>query len=135
MICLNVIDENEGGQHLTHYNEKKKFTNHGLIDAFNVLKKIPVPIKLSESLVNSLSPCPPAKYQVMEVTDSCSIKEFVENNGIKFCLGFSFYEFNKPEIIADDKMLVLRNKLTGETFEGEASRQIMGIKTGLPKNR
>ena len=58
----------------------------------------------------------------MDVLDNCSVKDFVEANNIKFQLGFAFYEFNKPEIIADDKLIILRNKVTGETFEGEATR-------------
>ena len=58
----------------------------------------------------------------MDVPDNCSVKDFVETNNITFQLGFAFYEFNKPEIIADDKLIILRNKVTGETFEGDVTR-------------
>ncbi|OQV14335.1 hypothetical protein BV898_11453 [Hypsibius exemplaris] len=77
--------------------------------------------------VTDLRPCPPSKYQVLEVTAAVSIKAFVQSEGLTFKTGKGFYEFTKPEQISAKKEIVLMKTSTGELFEGAAARAIAGI--------
>lgn len=71
--------------------------------------------------------CSPAKYQVLNVDEDCSIREFVERRGLRFKVGKGFYEFTKPETISSKKEVVLMKKDSGELFEGEVARKIAGL--------
>ena len=53
-----------------------------------------VPRRGSEGAVR---PCAPSKFQVLEVAEPASIKQFVEDMGLIFKSGKGFYEFTKPE--------------------------------------
>lgn len=44
--------------------------------------------------------------------------------------GRGFYEFTKPENVAEGKLILLMKKETGEIYEGDIAREI----AGLPKN-
>lgn len=76
---------------------------------------------------NLLRSCPPAKYQILTVDEDCSIKSFVEGRGLSFKAGKGFYEFTKSETIGAKKEVVLMKKDTGELFEGEVARKIIGL--------
>ena len=76
---------------------------------------------------SKLSGCPPAKYQILQVDEDCSIKSFVESRGLKFKVGKGFYEFTKIETIGSNKEVVLMKKATGELFEGETARAMIGL--------
>src|SRR6185503_9606845 len=62
-------------------------------------------------------PCPPAKYQLLNVGADASIKDFVLSNNLKFKTGKGFYEFTKSETITPKKEIILMKKETGELFE------------------
>jgi hypothetical protein len=74
-----------------------------------------------------LRACPPAKYQILTVDEDCSIKSFVEGRGLAFKAGKGFYEFTKTESIGGKKEVVLMKKDSGELFEGEVARRIIGL--------
>jgi hypothetical protein len=80
-----------------------------------------------------LKSCPPAKYQVLQVDEDCSIKSFVEGRGLSFKAGKGFYEFTKSETIGSNKEVILMKKDTGELFEGEVARAIIGLKNESKK--
>lgn len=94
-------------------------------------------IHVEEKSVGSLLlPCPSAKYQLLNVPADMSIKAFVESqDGLKFKAGSGFYEYTKPELISDKKLIVLQNKITGELFEGDAARSIAGITAEYAKKK
>lgn len=77
--------------------------------------------------VSKLVKCPPAKYQILHVDADTSIKEYVVANGLEFKTGKGFYEFTKPETISSKKHVVLQHKVTGELFDGEEARSIIGL--------
>jgi len=52
---------------------------------------------------------------------------FVKGRGLTFKAGKGFYEFTKSETISEKKEVVLMKKETGELFEGEAARAIIGL--------
>ena len=74
-----------------------------------------------------LRACPPAKYQLLVVDDDCSIKSFVEGRGLAFKAGKGFYEFTKSETIGAKKEVVLMRKDSGEFFEGDVARRMIGL--------
>lgn len=76
---------------------------------------------------DKITPCPPAKYQLLHVDNNDSIKNFVLANGLTFKTGKGFYEFTKPELISPKKMVVLMKKDTGELYEGHKARSIAKI--------
>jgi hypothetical protein len=77
-----------------------------------------------------LKPSPPSRFQIFEVDETCGIKEFCQKMGITFAIGRGFYEFTKPEIIQDNKEIILMDKETKELYEGSVARIIAGIGFG-----
>lgn len=66
----------------------------------------------------------------MEVDNDISIKAFVLENGLTFKTGRGFYEFTKTETIQGKKEIVLMDRSTGDLFEGEAAREMLGLPMG-----
>jgi hypothetical protein len=79
---------------------------------------------------SKLIACAPAKYQVLHVDSDISIKSFVESNGLQFKKGKGFYEFTKTETIQSGKELVLMHKSSGELFEGDSVKTMLGLGSG-----
>ncbi|MER3494407.1 MAG: hypothetical protein C4323_20370 [Mastigocladus sp. ERB_26_2] len=73
---------------------------------------------------------PPGRFQVLEVDKDISIKVFVEENNLNFKVGRGFYEFTKTETIQGHKEIILMDRTTGDLFEGEAAREMLGLPVG-----
>ena len=71
---------------------------------------------------DEIVPCNSAKFQILDVDEDCSIKEFVEKMGLPFKRGRGFYEFTKAETIQQNKEIILMKKDTGELYEGLGAR-------------
>jgi hypothetical protein len=69
----------------------------------------------------------PGRFQILEVDNNISIKAFVLENGLTFKVGRGFYEFTKTETIQGHKEIILMDRKTGDLFEGEAAREMLGI--------
>lgn len=74
-----------------------------------------------------LRPVPPARFQILNVANNCSITQFVRDQGVEFKVGRGFYQFTKPEDIAPTKQIILRKKGTGELFQGRKARLMAKI--------
>ncbi|MDM9384235.1 VWA domain-containing protein [Chlorogloeopsis sp. ULAP01] len=72
----------------------------------------------------------PGRFQVLEVDKDISIKVFVLENGLNFKVGRGFYEFTKTETIQGYKEIILMERTTGDLFEGEAAREMLGLPVG-----
>jgi hypothetical protein len=72
----------------------------------------------------------PGRFQVLEVDKDISIKAFVLENGLNFKVGRGFYEFTKTETIQGYKEIILMERTTGDLFEGEAAREMLGLPVG-----
>jgi hypothetical protein len=72
----------------------------------------------------------PGRFQILEVDNEISIKAFVLENGLAFKTGRGFYEFTKIETIQGKKEIVLMERSTGDLFEGEAAREMLGLPMG-----
>lgn len=90
-------------------------------------KIIPDNVAVSEA---DLKPCLPTRFQVLNVSSDMGIQAFCDDMGINFVRGRGFYEFTKPEIIQNNKEIVLMDKATGNLYEGDVARRIANI----PKN-
>lgn len=73
---------------------------------------------------------PSGRFQVLEVDKDISIKAFVLENGLNFKVGRGFYEFTKTETIQGNKEIILMERTTGDLFEGEAAREMLGLPVG-----
>ncbi len=73
---------------------------------------------------------PPGRFQVLEVDKDGPIKDFVQENGLAFKTGRGFYEFTKTETIQGSKEIILMDKATGDFFEGEKARELLGLPAG-----
>jgi hypothetical protein len=69
----------------------------------------------------------PSRFQILDVDNDCSIKAFVEDNGLTFKKGRGFYEFTKRVTIQDYKEVIIQDTDTGEMFSGDKAREILGI--------
>jgi hypothetical protein len=72
-------------------------------------------------------PCNPAKFQVFDVDEKISIKDFVNKLGLTFKTGKGFYEFTKSESISDGKEIILMEKATGNLYEGRGARKLANL--------
>jgi len=73
----------------------------------------------------------PSRFQILYVDRDCSIKDFVQENGLRFNIGRGFYEFTKSVVIQDYKEVIIQDKRNGEMFSGEKAREILGIPIGI----
>lgn len=72
----------------------------------------------------------PGRFQVLDVDKDSPIKGFVLENGLNFKTGRGFYEFTKTETIQGYKEIILMERTTGDLFEGEAAREMLGLSAG-----
>jgi len=72
----------------------------------------------------------PGRFQVLDVDGDCSIRNFVEDNGLLFQPGKGFYEFTKSVLVQEKKEVVLVHKRTGDMFSGARSRNMLGLPYG-----
>lgn len=72
----------------------------------------------------------PGRFQILEVDQDISIKVFVGENNLNFKIGRGFYEFTKTETIQGHKEIILMDRTTGDLFEGEAAREMLGLPVG-----
>ncbi len=82
-----------------------------------------------------LKPSPPSRFQVIPVNNDEDIQSFASNNGLVFERGKGFYHFQKPELIQKNKEIVLREKSTGDFFEGNMCRKMLNLITYDEKKR
>jgi len=78
---------------------------------------------------SKLVPVHPSRFQVLEVPVACSIKDFVEENGLKFKTGRGFYEFTKTVTVQPYKEVVLVNAASGAMMGGKEARGMLGLST------
>ncbi|KAI6183767.1 VWA domain-containing protein [Aphelenchoides bicaudatus] len=77
----------------------------------------------------NMNVCLPGRFQVLEVDEDTPIKDFVVKQGADFKKGRGFYQFTKPETVQHYKEIVLMCKSTGDMFEGDYARTLLGLPT------
>ncbi len=75
------------------------------------------------------------RFQIFDVDRDCSIRDFVEENGITFRTGRGFYQFTKPVNIQDYKQVVAEDKFDGSILTNENARDALGIPASTCRTR
>jgi hypothetical protein len=101
--------------------------NRSLNKMFNTMLKRQDTTEYGEADLHAVSP---GRFQVLEVDREVPIKQFVLDNGATFKKGRGFYEFTKTETIQGYKEIILMDKATGDFFEGEKAREMLGLPIG-----
>lgn len=146
-ICMQVQGEDE----LVKYEQEVTKNRGGMMPialraAFDIMlrrESAPAPMTETEYAAHfrrswatddtdaeDLRPCPPAKFQIIEVERDSPIADFVRSHGLMFHEGDGFYEWMKPETIQAYKKVVLMERSTGNLFEGARARVMAGIPLG-----
>ena len=76
---------------------------------------------------DKLEPVHPSRFQVLDVDEKASIKEFVNDNSLTFKTGRGFYEFTKTVTVQPYKEVVLMDQETGAMFSGDDARTMIGL--------
>jgi len=71
-----------------------------------------------------------ARFQRIEVDNDTVIKDLVESNGLVFQKGRGFYEFTKRETIQASKEIVILDTESGDMYQGDAAREVLGLPHG-----
>ena len=82
---------------------------------------------------DGLVPVIPGRFQTMTVDENCAIKEFVQDNGLKFKIGRGFYELSKAEDVQQYKEIILQNKETGLMYNGAQVREYLKLAPQIVK--
>ncbi|MCL2697309.1 MAG: VWA domain-containing protein [Oscillospiraceae bacterium] len=76
---------------------------------------------------DGLVPVPEGRFQIIEVPENCTIRDFVELNGIKFKKGRTFYELTKAETVQQYKEVILEDKETRDLYTGAQVREYLKL--------
>ena len=76
----------------------------------------------------------PSRFQATYIDHDQSIRDYVEDLGIKFRPGRGFYEFTKSVKVQPHKEVVLQDKITGDMFTGARARKILNLPDGVTKS-
>jgi hypothetical protein len=72
---------------------------------------------------NNLERAPDGKYQMIIVTGTPAIKQFVQDQNLPFKTGSGYYQLQKKETISAKKSILLRHKQLEDIYEGDVARQ------------
>jgi predicted DNA-binding WGR domain protein len=129
-MVMAVCYRQSGEEQLQRYEEEVKTQgrmNRGLNRIFSTMLGRAATTAVSET---DLSAVPPGRFQVLDVDEDAAIKEFVLANGLTFKTGRGFYEFTKKETIQGHKEIILMDRASGDFFEGEKARDLLGLPVG-----
>jgi len=101
--------------------------NRGMRKIFNTILKREATAEMASA---DLRAVPPGRFQILDIDKDVPIKNFVQENGLNFKVGRGFYEFTKTETIQGHKEIVLMDRSTGDLFEGESARDLLGLPMG-----
>lgn len=91
------------------------------IDAVNV-----------KTVHENLTPLRKSAYDIFPVHHDAAIKEYVPTRtGKSYTVGKGYYQLTKTETIQAQKEIVIREKVTGEVYSGDAARDLIGLPRDL----
>lgn len=87
--------------------------------------------KLSfEALTAMLVPVEVGKFVELTIKKKMPIRDFVQGQGYTYVVGRAFYQHTKSETISTKKRILLQENVSGQLYEGNAVRQILGLAKG-----
>lgn len=125
-----AIAYHQGGEtQLNDFEEKVKVASGGHLTSsmksiFSALRRDPTSGRYVKVDARSSEA---GRFQVIPVDADTEIRQFVVDQGLTFAKGKGYYEFTKKETIQAKKKVVLLEKASGEIFEGDAVRQLLGL--------
>jgi hypothetical protein len=130
-LLLAVTYQQVSPEALSAYEEevvtKKKMTR-SMADIFSRLSKRDPSTgrfrKVDARAVNA------GRFQQIDVDIDVAIKDLVELNGLVFERGRGFYEFTKRETIQKTKEVVIMDVNSGDMYQGDAARDVLGLPHG-----
>lgn len=129
-VFLAVCYQQSSDEQLQNYEQEilnQGRMNRNLNNIFNTMLER----KGDDSFTTShLNPVSAGRFQVLDIDQNISIKNFVLENGLTFKKGRGFYEFTKTETIQAKKEIILMDRKTGDLFAGDCVRDMLG----LPQN-
>jgi hypothetical protein len=129
-MVLAVCYKQSSDEQLQQYEQEVKTQgrmNRGLNRMFSTMLNRTLPAEMAEADLHAVAP---GRFQVLEVDKEVPIKAFVEENGLGFKKGRGFYEFTKTETVQGYKEIILMDRATGDLFEGERARELLGLPAG-----
>jgi hypothetical protein len=84
-------------------------------------------VSFTSTRTDGLTPVRASRFQVLDVDEDASIKDFVLDAGAEFATGRGFYEFTKSVKIQSHKEVILVETTTGDMFSGAEAREILGL--------
>jgi hypothetical protein len=129
-LFLAVCYQQSSDEQLVNYERElidKGRMSRGLNKIFNTMLEREASSLYEPSTLKAVTP---GRFQVLEVDNDISIKAFVLENALTFKTGRGFYEFTKTETIQAKKQVILMDRNTGDLFEGEAAREMLGLPEG-----
>ena len=130
-LLIAVAYQQQGAEYLQRYEEEvvkeKKMTRSmaGIFDALS--KRDPKTGRFRKTDARAVAP---GRFQTIAVDYDTPIKDLVTSNGLVFEKGRGFYEFTKKETIQHHKEVIILNNETGDMYEGEAAREVLGLPAG-----
>jgi len=70
------------------------------------------------------------KFVEFQVKKRVGIRDFIQSHGLVYIIGRAFYQHTKTETISFKKQIVLKGKVSGVIYEGEAARVMVGLRKG-----
>ncbi len=98
--------------------------NRNMDQVFATLTGRPIAASFKEA---DLDTVPAGRFQTLSVSTDMAIKPFVQQQGLGFMKGAGFYQFTKAETVQSYKEVILRDKLTGDFYCGDAARKRIGL--------
>jgi len=88
----------------------------------------PISVQAAKSIQDDgLIAVPEGRFQVIEVPENCTIRGFIESNGIKFRKGRTFYELTKAETVQQYKEIIIEDKATRDLYTGAQVREYLKL--------
>lgn len=85
-----------------------------------------------DALAALLDPVEAGKFVELTIKKKMPIRDFVQGHGYTYVIGRAFYQHTKSEAISMRKKILLQDKVSGQLYEGNAVRQMLGLTKGSP---
>ena len=130
-MLIAIAFQQQGGEALQRYEEevvaKKKMTR-SLSGIFDKLSRRDPSTGRYRSI--DARAVEAGRFQQIEVDADQPIQNLVQSMGLLFQRGRGFYEFTKRETIQAKKEIVILDQETGDMYQGEAAREVLGLPVG-----
>lgn len=131
-MMIAMVYQQQGPEALQKYEEEvtaNKRMTRSMSSIFDVLNKRDAKGRYRKLDVRAVED---SRFQRIEVDYDQPIKTLVESQGLLFKTGRGYYEFMKKETIQAKKQVIVLDKETGDMFQGDAAREVLGLPVGVP---